>query len=186
MTPEPDAGYYVENRTEGFVRKYGRQRVQGDIYFTGTHKCGQANVKTGMRMILDGYNEETKRIEKVTGGLTLIDKDGENAAIWTFAKLIEHWGRKHAHAVYVPYKRRNQLGINEFQYRNPLLIGEGSDFNLFLEAFRSGAIIYDPGSKLFTNEKGNSQTKARNQFRMKSSDLYTLYSEFNKIDLHEI
>jgi len=184
MTPEPDAGYYGEYRVEQFVKKYGRIRVTGDFYFTGVHKCGRTNSGTKMKMVLDGYDERTKRIVKVTGGLTLLDSNDEPAAIWTFAKLIEHWGRKHAHAVYVPYIKRNIQGLIEYQYKNPVMLGEGSDFNNFLMAFNQGIIIYDPASKVFNNDRGNIQTKARNQFRMKASDANVLYSQFSIEDLH--
>ncbi|MGE4272811.1 MAG: MvaI/BcnI family restriction endonuclease [Desulfitobacterium sp.] len=180
MTPEPDSGYYGEYRVEQFVRKYGRTRPAGDFYFTGVHKCGDVQDRTKLKMILDGYDEQKKRIVNVTGGLTLLDENNEPAAIWTYAKLIEHWGRKHAHAVYIPYNKRNLNGVNEYQYSDPILLGEGSDFIYFLEAFRQGLIVYDPASKVFINDNGRVQTKARNQFRIKVTDLGGLYNQFSQ------
>ncbi len=178
MTPEPNAGYYGENGVESFVQRFGRARPQGDSYFTGIHKCGSENATTGMSMIIDGYDAQTSRIVNVTGGLTLLDSNGNPAAIWTFAKLIEHWGRKHAHAVYIPYQKRITNGNYEYKYINPVKFGEGTDFNKFLNAFNSGVVFYDPANKLFTNDRGNSQTKARNQFRMRATDLSVLYYNF--------
>jgi hypothetical protein len=183
MTPEPDAGYYGEHNVADFVRKYGKLRTQGDRYFTGIHKCGHTSPRTGMKMILDGFDETTSRIVKVTGGLTLLDSNGDPAAIWTYAKLIEHWGRKHAHTVYVPYSRRCNSAKNiEYQYANPVKLGEVSDFSKFLSAFNRGNIVYDPASKLFVNERGNTQTKARNQFRMHISAIKDLYSQFSTVN----
>jgi len=179
MTPEPDAGYYGQHRVEGFVRRYGRTRPVGDLYFTGVHRCGYTQSKTGLTMILDGFDEITNRIVNVTGGLILLDSDGYPAAIWTFAKLLEHWGKKHAHAVYVPYRKQERQGVVGYQYGNPVMLGEGTDFYKFLRAFYNGTVVYDPASKLFINEKGNSQTKARNQFRINVNDLNVLYYQFS-------
>jgi hypothetical protein len=179
MTPEPDAGYYGEYRVEQFVRRYGRIRPGGDYYFTGIHKCGTIQSRTKLKMILDGYDEQTKKIVNVTGGLTLLDENDEPAAIWTYAKLIEHWGRKHAHAVYVPYSKQNSHGLNEYLYKSPVMLGERSDFINFLEAFRQEKIVYDPGSKVFINDNGRIQTKSRNQFRIKATDIEILYNHFS-------
>jgi hypothetical protein len=179
MTPEPDAGYYYDHRVEAFINRYGRRRAQGDYYFTGIHKCGFTNTTTNMEIILDGFDTRINRIVNVTGGLILLDSEGEPAAVWTFAKLLEHWGRKHAHAAYIPYRSRRITGIFEYQYMNPVKLGEGTDFGKFLQAFGSGNIVYDPGSKLFINERGNTQVKARNQFRMKVSELNALYNQFS-------
>ncbi len=183
MTPEPDSGYYGQYGVGEFVRRYGRPRPAGDFYFTGVHKCGDVHTKTEMCMILDGYDAKTNRISDVTGGLTLLDPDGCPAAIWTFAKLIEHWGKKHACAVYIPYSKREFQGIIEYQYENPVMLGEGTDFYKFLQAFYNGTIVYDPASKLFINKKGNWNTKARNQFRIHKNDLKKLYDGFLIVDL---
>lgn len=179
MTPEPDAGYYGVHGVGSFVQRFGHAREQGDLYFTGIHKCGSTNARTGMSMILYGYNEETKRIINVAGGLVLLDSYGEPAAVWTFAKLIEHWGKKHAHAVYIPYQKRIMNGEYQYRYVNPVKVGEGTDFNKFLNAFNNGVVFYDPANKLFINNKGNFQIKARNQFRMMANDLNVLYDNFS-------
>ena len=73
MTPEPDAGYYNEHKVGAFVVEYGHVSEKGEIYFTGVHKWGRINKKTGMKIVIDGYDEETNRIIKVNGGLTLLD-----------------------------------------------------------------------------------------------------------------
>lgn len=179
MTPEPDAGYYNEHKVGAFVAEYGHVSEKGEIYFTGVHKWGRINKKTGMKIVIDGYDEVTNRIVKVNGGLTLLDSKGNPAAVWTFAKLIEHWGKKHARAVYIPYLRNTINMGYEYKYINPVILGEGTDFDKFLQAFKNGFIDYDPGSKLFINDKGNYQTKARNQFRIKTADLKTLYHHYS-------
>ena len=67
----------------------------------------------------------------------------------------------------------------EYKYINPVILGDRKDFDKFLQAFKNGFIDYDPGSKLFVNDKGNYQTKARNQFRIKTADLKTLYHHYS-------
>lgn len=183
MTPEPDAGHYGEHNVRRFVQEYGHVSKKGELYFTGIHRCGILNKKTGMKMFIDGYDANTDRITNVTGGLTLLDSEDNPAAIWTFAKLIEHWGRKHARTVYIPYIKQKKQAVTEYQYINPIMLGIGTDFYKFLRAFNDGFIYYDPGSKLFINERGHSQTKARNQFRINKRNLTHLYDQFSVINL---
>jgi len=183
MTPEPDGGIYGDRGVGNFVLLYGNDVREGVRYFTGIHKCRDSNPKTRMRMILDGYDADANQITRIDSGLTLLDSNHQPAAIWTYSKLLEHWGRKHAKAVYVPYYRENIRNINHFSYGSSVLVGEGTDFNKFLAAFNNGYVVYDPASKLFVNERGNLQTKARNQFRINVNYLRELYNVFTNEEL---
>lgn len=182
MTPEPDAGFYGEQGVEAFLRKYGRQ-LEGDvIYFTGTHKVGLPSKTSGQTLSLSGFDEKTNKVTDVNGGIQLLAADGELSAEWSFAGLIEHWGRKHAAAAYIPYKKSDETPP-QYQFNSPVLLGEGTEFTLFLNALNSGLVIYDPAPKLIDASTAKSKTKARSQFRMHVRDLNRLYLKFTEVNL---
>lgn len=182
MTPEPDAGYYGEHGVEAFLRRYGR-KIAGDVlYFTGTHKFGMPSKASGHTLSLRGFDVGRRKIMDVDGGICLLDKNGELAAKWTFSGLIEHWGRKHAAAAYIPFKKSNDKPP-KYCYMSPVLLGEGTDFSLFLSALAARKIVYDPGSKLINASSGRPATKARSQFRVSLKDLASLYAKLEQVPL---
>lgn len=182
MTPEPDIGYYGVNGVKAFVRKYGRA-ISGDVlYFTGSHKVGILCPTSGQTMELSGFDEIKGKISDVSGGIFLRAPSGELSAGWSYKGLIEHWGRKHAAAAYVPYNRRYK-SAPEYFYKSPIFIGEGTDFDMYLKAMYSGSIIYDPASKVMDASMPNSRVKARSQFRVSFRNLPTLYKKFSIISL---
>ncbi|VVD71748.1 hypothetical protein PAQ31011_00646 [Pandoraea aquatica] len=182
MTPEPDAGYYGEHGVEAFLRKYGRQLPDDKIYFTGSHKANIPSPTSGQTLVTVGFDSDSGKITDVTGGIRLLDGDGEVSAEWTFARLVEQWGRKHAAAAYVPYKVLDDSPIR-YDYQNPILLGEGTEFSLFLKALMDKKVIYDPAPKLERASEANSKTKARSQFRMGVKDLGCLYRKFDAVKL---
>lgn len=181
MTPEPDGGYYGRHGVEAFVRKYGRT-LQGDvIYFTGTHYANRVCSTTGQTLTVRGFNADTGKIEDVSGGIHLRDSRGAVSAGWSFKQLIEHWGRKHASAAYVPYEKQTAVPPN-YRYLSPVLLGEGTDFARYLAAITAGSVVYDPGSKV-TAASSRPKVKARSQFRIAISQLLTLYHRFERVNL---
>ena len=126
MTPEPDVGYYGTNGVEKFVRKYGRAIANDVLYFTGIHRVNQRCIASGQTLVLRGFDVLNQRIVDVAGGIDLIDSKNNLSAGWSFQKLIDHWSRKHAAAVYVPYAKKKETPP-EFQYKSPVLLGEGGD-----------------------------------------------------------
>jgi hypothetical protein len=182
MTPEPDAGYYGVNGVEAFVRKYGRQ-VKGDtLYFTGIHRIGQTCEASGQTLRLSGFDTSKGKIVDVSGGIELVDDKGEVSAAWSFQGLIEHWGRKHAAAAYVPYEKR-KVTPPEYQYKSPVFLGEETEFSLYLLSLSSGLAMYDPGSKVMNASTSRSTVKARSQFRIPVKNLGALYKNFQAVDL---
>ncbi|WP_250437764.1 MvaI/BcnI family restriction endonuclease [Caballeronia sp. ATUFL_F2_KS9A] len=180
MTPEPNAGFYGQHGVEAFLRKYGR-RLPGDtIYFTGSHKVGVRSQTSGHTLVIEGFDASSAKLKDVGGGIRLLDSAGDIAAEWTFSGLVEHWGRKHAAVAYVPYAKTAETPPH-YYYRTPVLLGEGTEFALFLQAMVDGAVIYDPAPKLVAASGPLSRTKARSQFRISTKNLASLYRKFEAV-----
>ena len=181
MTPEPTGGIYRENGVEVFVRKFGKPTGNDTLYFTGLHKANKKNNSTGLTMVVSGFNAEKKIIENVNGAVELLTETGECAASWSFEGLLMKWNKKHAQAAYVPYKS-NQIEPPAYQYNSPTLMGEGTNFNLYLTALSAGLVMFDPASKVMNASTLKSTVKARSQFRMSVKQLSNLYQKFEPVD----
>lgn len=180
MTPEPDGGYYALGGVEDFVRKYG-VALEGDrMYFRGLHRFGVRCPTTRMTLSVIGFDIARGKMEGVEGGIELRDEAGELGAKWSFSRLIEHWGRKHAAAAFVPYKSRD-VPSRAYKYLSPVLLGEGADFNRYLAQIVRGSVFYDPGCKIEA-ASGRPRTKARSQFRIAVAQLAPLYERFERVD----
>jgi len=182
MTPEPDTGYYGEHGVEAFVRKYGRDAGGDVLYFTGMHRAGQICNASGQKLMLRGFDPLKAKIIDVSGGIELVDRKGNVSAAWSFQGLIEHWGRKHAAAAYVPYDKKKTMPP-EYQYKSPVLLGEETEFSLYLLSLSSGLAMYDPGSKVMNASAKKSTVKARSQFRISTKHLGALYKKFEAVYL---
>lgn len=181
MTPEPDAGYYGEHGVEAFLRKYGKLTREDTIYFTGIHKTGIRST-SGHLLTTEGFDQNTGKIVNVSGGIRLLDESQNISAEWTFGRLIKKWSEKHAAAAYVPYEREAGDAIR-YRYNNPVLLGEGTEFELFINAMTSGIVVYDPAPKLSGIGTANTQVKARNQFRINVNNLNVLYRSFTAVQI---
>lgn len=148
----------------------------GDVYKVGK----QAHNRTGLRLMLDGFNAETRKYASA-GAIQLIDRKDNVAASWPFAKLLDHWKTKHAHAAFVPSQASTE-GERKYRFGRGILLGEGAEFSRFLHAVNEGKIYYDPGIKLEGISTGKPKTKARSQFRVKSMDLPALYETTRVVD----
>jgi hypothetical protein len=182
MTPEPDRGFYGENGVAAFVRRYGSlSGGSGRLYFTGTHKSGIPCKRTGLVLTVRGLDATGGRFDP-RGGVFLEDKDGREAAGWSFSRLVSHWGRKHAAAAYIPYESSKEPALR-YRYLSPVLLGEGTSFLRFLFALCSGDVIYDPGSRVDGSDPDSGQVKARSQFRVSRKALPGLYDRFSVVYL---
>ena len=184
MTPEPDAGFYGDNGVSAFVRKYGRSLPNDVIYFTGAHRVGSRCATSNQTLQLEGFDIVTGKITDIDGGIHLIDMKGALAAGWTFAGLIEHWCRKHAAAAYVQYESA-KTAPNNYRYKSPAILGEESEFPMFLNALASGNIIYDPASKLTGASSAKPKSKARSQFRISAKKLGLLYKKLETVSIEK-
>ena len=184
MTPQPNGGIYFEKGTENFIRTYGYEDKRGRadrLNFGGIHKIGVRQPLTGLTLELPGFDQEKSKIANANGSIALIDDKGNEASSWSFASLIEHWNKKHNHACYVPSKL-DKLPERKYYYGNKVLIGDGTDFQLFLLQMALGNIYYDPGIKMEGASK-DSIIKTRSQFRIKSKNLSYVYKKTEMIDL---
>lgn len=185
MTPEPTGGIY---RTEGvaeFMKRFGYPDMAGRLdrfNFGGRYDVQRGyHALTGLRMILEGYDALTGKILDLEGKLMLVDSNDEIAASWTFAGMMAHWNRKHAQAAYVPSLMRSPPP--EYKYGGQVLLCEQADFLLFLRAFSTGSIYYDPAIKVENASTANPIIKRRSQFRVSHGDLTHLYQRHEVVHL---
>lgn len=180
MTPEPTGGYYKQHGAEAFVRKYGYPDTKGRadrLNFGGVHQLGVRHAGTGLTLTFIGYDPLKNRITDATGGFKLADDAGNEAAIWHFKGLLEHWNKKHAKAAYVPFMARKEPA-QEYTYGDRVRLAENTDFLRFLQAMAARKVYYDPGIKLEGATSGRPTTKRRSQFRIKSAEIGSLYAQF--------
>ncbi len=185
MTPEPTGGYYKDEGVEAFLRKYGyadRQGREDRINFGGIYRVGIPVELTGLTLVLDGYNAANGKLTDSARGITLLDADGNSAAVWGYKGLIKHWSRKHERAVYVPSLMRSGP-LRQYQYGRSVLLGQQTDFFRFLKAMAAGNIYYDPGIKLERASGNHPKTKRRSQFRVKVQELPSLYVKSERAEL---
>jgi len=182
MTPEPDQGEYVDKGFTNFVSRFGHITTDRKIYFVGIHRYGIEHKRTGLTIVTPGFNMEKGIITDIGNGICLVTPTGEIVAKWSYAKLIEHWRKKHNRAVYIPFRTRfNQANKKEYCFSESVEIGSGTDFTLFLKAFCEKSIYYDPASWIRYEGEKPPQQKRRNQFRISSNNLSALYYRFEKI-----
>ena len=179
FTPEPTAGVYCEEGVEAFVRRYGYADTKGRedrLNFGGRFFAGRpASGLTEVRLVLDGFDAETGKYIS-SGAVQLLDAKENVAAAWPFAKLLDHWKAKHAHAAFVP-SQASTSGERRYRYGCNILLGEGAEFRRLLGAFHEGKVYYDPGIKLEGVSTSKPKAKKRSQFRVSSKDLPALYIE---------
>lgn len=181
ITTEPNGGMYGKDGVKAFVRKYGKPSGIDTLYFTGTHRVDCRNIKTGLTLIVRGFDPTRKMIEDVGGAVELLDDNGHCEAAWSFSKLMIKWNKKHAQAAYIPYQREN-VSAHAYRYSSPALMGEGTDFNRYLSALCQGLVIFDPGSKVMNASTAKSSVKSRSQFRMSVKSLSALYQKFDSVE----
>lgn len=184
MTPEPTDGIYKSEGVENFIRKYGYFDKKGRadrMNFGGIHKVGVKHPTTNLELQLVGFDTESGKIRNSNGYISLIDNKMNEVAVWSFSSLLLHWNRKHNQACYVPSLSKTSPE-RSYKYGKNILLGTGTDFQLFLQQMSNGLIYYDPGIKL-ENISTKPQTKRRSQFRIKSGNLSKLYYQNEIIDI---
>ncbi len=184
MTPEPDSGSYLES-LEGFLRNFGRESSPVRMDFAGRHRIGVENKKSRLILLLEGYDPITKKIVNPSRGLALRDVHGNLAAGWSFGKLISHWKRKHAKTCFVTYTKDGGADLACYGFGPLIVLGIGADLEKFLSGLYSSTIYYDPGINMKL-VGGSWMPKKRNQFRISSSALGSIYESLEHIDLSKL
>lgn len=181
MTPEPSGGLYKTDGPAAFIRRFGYPdaSIPDRLNFSSPHRFETPNPRTGLTFGLVGFDAVAGRITDAHGAMVLKTAEGVIAAEWSFAKLLEHWNKKHERAAYVPYVARPGAPPS-FQYGDRVRLGRNTDFVRFLAAVASGAIWHDPGLKLECATGPSPRVKCRNQFRVRSADLARLYRHFEE------
>jgi hypothetical protein len=67
-------------------------------------------------------------------------------------------------------------------YSSPTLLGEGTNFNLYLLALLNQHIVFDPGTNVMNASTSQSSVKSRSQFRVTVKQLGSLYQKFEPVD----
>ena len=184
MTPEPTSGFYKTDGAEAFIRKYGYDDVSGKpdrMNFGGVHKAGILHPRTNLTLKLIGFDKTTGKIRNSDGRIALMDQTQNETASWSFSSMLLHWNRKHNQACYVPSVSKLDEGRN-YQYGNNIILGTGTDFQLFLLEMSKGNVYYDPGIKL-ENMSTKPLIKKRSQFRIVSRNLGNLYRNNEILDI---
>ena len=167
------------------MKEYGypdRSGIVDRVNFGGTHYFGKRHDRTGLTLDIHGFDVSGSTIEDPNGDIVLVDDKGEIAASWSFNKLMDHWKRKHSKAVYIPcIKKKDASGIFYF-YGSDVELGTGTGFEMLLSSISDSSVYYDPGLKIEKISTPQPKSKRRNQFRVKHSNIKSLYNSYEFVD----
>ena len=172
MTPAPDRGFQGDHTFREFMECYGHPAVNedGSVRFTGLHKVGVINAKTGLGMRVAGYDRATDSFgDAATIAVEMFNPlSGEIAAAWSLEKLANCWNAKHANALYITFESRaDPDGKAEYRFAPRWLQGKGTDVWRLLRAIDRGIVFYDPADTIYADNR----PKNRPQWRINSSQL---------------
>lgn len=172
MTPTPDLGFQGQHSFREFMQRYGLpgQKNDGSLRFTGLHRSGIINEKTGLGLRVTGYDRENDSFGEASEvAVELFHHDtGEIAAGWSLEKLANCWNAKHANALYITFSSRTGPdGMTEYAYAPRWVQGRGTDVWRLLRAIDCGIVFYDPADTIYA-DKG---PKVRSQWRVNSRQL---------------
>jgi hypothetical protein len=187
MTPEPDGGLYQKEGVKPFMYRYGydNAKIPDRKDFTGRHFSNATCEKSGLKMVTPGFDSHSGKMIDGNGYIGLLDKKDNLAASWSYAKLLDHWRRKHAKAAYIPSVSTDSAGgVRFYHYGSMVRLYEGTNIDLLLSAVSDHKVYYDPGIKM---EKVSTKAlvKKRSQFRIKSKELDALYQRLETVDVTE-
>lgn len=185
MTPEPRGGIYQDEGVISFLLEYGRLN-DDRIDFTGRHRVGDINSKTGLTLRLFGYKPENDSLGTITdaeGDLRLVPVDSSAvAAAWPFTLLLKHWADKHTSTIIVFCDSKNTNGKKKYRFGPEFVICRGGGPLRLLYSFHVGSVFYDPGIRV-KNITTDRDLKRRNQFRVSTTQLDTLYDNVKERSL---
>ncbi|RSX57696.1 MvaI/BcnI family restriction endonuclease [Bifidobacterium samirii] len=192
FTPQPDLPETGRLSTVDFVLRYGHVHTTDEngeptsYYFTSGDIQREGEDKPGakLELVLEGFTDA--RHFDPNGMIALYEKGTRHlAAGWSFLKLLGHWQRKHNRAAYVPYMRSGKGDGTSIEFGPLITLGISTGFGMFLQAFRDGKAVYDPGDKA-TLVDGKWTPHARSQFRINLNDVDAIYNEVREIDMRDL
>lgn len=184
MTGSPTGGLIREIGWRDFVKQYGyrnNDKPPGRVDFNGVHTYGVRQEKTGLTLDIEGYGD--REILDERGGVVIRNDDGDILLKWHFGKLIDHWKTKHSNVVFVPAVASVETP-RRFWFDRKVKLGLGTDFFRFLEAIKSGGVVYDSG--LWVNPDGHTpkeRGKERHQIRVSANRISSLYHKVEDVDV---
>jgi len=185
FTPEPDGGLYHEEGFDRFMRRYGYPDVKGRpgrINYGGIYKNGVPGTKTGATLFIEGFDQQSRKITDLDGKVGLEAGDGNLIMSWSFKHILNSWMKKHEQAAYVPAISKSESGVRHYWYGPDVRLGEGTNFRRFLIALSEGAVYLDPAHKHVT-DGDLVDTHRRTQWRIKSSDIPSLYEKVTTVSV---
>lgn len=180
MTPTSDLGKEGELTFKEFMDVYGWQGKgnDGSQRFTGVHRANKPNSSTGYILKVYGLDPQTHEFhdnpEEVYVGL--FDPKSETLiGGWSLEKLANSWNTKHALAAYVPAELRKHPdnGNDQYCFKAPWFMCEGTDVWRLIKAIASGLVYYDPAHTIYAD----GSAKVRPQWRIGTSRLEAALKE---------
>ena len=155
MTPTADLGEEGKLTFRDFMTAYGRDGGKGDgsRWFTGVHRTGKPNNKTGYTLSVLGLDIAFDKFSSNPSDIRVEIRDpvaGTLISGWSLEKLANSWNTKHAFAAYVPAKLQNLTAGtgDKYHFLEPWFMCEGTDVWRLLRAIASGLVYYDPGHEI--------------------------------------
>jgi len=185
MTPEPDGGLYKHQGVKPFMRLYGyvNSKIADLRDFTGRPFFIQVCLQSLLTLVAPGFDAQAGLMADASGYIGLLDSQDNIAASWSFAKLLEHWKKKHSKAVYIPsILSEDPSGTRRYHFGKDVRLYEGTNIDRLLQAVADRKVYYDPGIKI-ENVSTTGKVKKRSQFRIKSKDLGSLYHSLESVDV---
>ena len=171
MTPTPDRGFQGTHPFRAFMERWGREgdKADGSRRFTGLHRSGTVNERTGLELVVSGYDRGKDSFLDPAGvAVDLVHAaTGDCAAGWSLEKLANCWNAKHASALYIAARSREGAAGAEYAYGPGWLIGQGTDVWRLLRAIDAGMVFYDPADTIYAT----GEAKVRSQWRINARDL---------------
>lgn len=84
----------------------------------------------------------------------------------------------------MPYLREDNDGNTSVEFGPLITLGISTSFGLFLQAFKDGKAVYDPGDKA-TLMDGKWTPHARSQFRINLNDIAAIYGKVREVDMRD-
>ena len=125
---------------------YDNLKIADRRDFTGRHFYEQACVKTSLTLVMPGFDTDSSRMADASGYVGLLDGEDNLAASWSFAKLLDHWKKKHAKAAYIPSVASDTAdGVRAYHYGETVRLYEGTTIDRLLGGVAEHKSLLRPG-----------------------------------------